>query len=325
MELPPAWAIAGTHHRRVAILEIRADGVEDDVVKPLPEVIAADIASHAGYEVASAEEVRRIIESEQSLDGCFQDDACTSRIARELHADLVVSGSVEPVGHKFKLNLSVADPKEMASVHSTSETMKHAENLPVNITLCLQTLFEWGKNPPPEEDDTEPSPAVAATVPEPAPAPPPPASPAPEAAPDPGPILIPITPNPAMARPPPPPPPPTPAPAVAWDDQSDASATVSGPTGSLRLETLPRGAFYRINGKASLNQRTPATIPNLQAGRIVKILFVAAGYESKEVTVAIVAGEETSVRSVLQLRKPTVKAPPPDADRMSAASPGDAP
>ena len=132
--------------QRVMVLDLRGIDVDASVAAPFASLIAAQIAGHAGYDVASRDDVRRMMEhqSDQRAAGCSQDESCLVEISRKLSSDVVVNGTVGRVGQSYVLTLVALRPSDMKSNRRTSETADRPQDLIKAIPGCLEKLFHWG-------------------------------------------------------------------------------------------------------------------------------------------------------------------------------------
>jgi hypothetical protein len=128
------------------VMELRALDVEAAVAAPFTSIIAGQIAAHPGYEVASSDDVRRMLEQQtlKQAAGCTQDDACLTEISRQLKADGVVNGTVGKVGSSYILTLSLLRPNDFKSSRRSSETAERPQDLLKTIPHALAQLFQWG-------------------------------------------------------------------------------------------------------------------------------------------------------------------------------------
>ena len=143
---PPApKAPVGPTRRRVMVLDLQAVAIDGKIVAPLPEYIAKEIARHPEYDVASSDDVNRMmsLQATKQAAGCTEDEGCITEISRKLDADLVVNGSVGMVGQSYVLNLALMNPKDLKSTTRTVETVARVEDLPKSVGPALAKLFHW--------------------------------------------------------------------------------------------------------------------------------------------------------------------------------------
>jgi TolB-like protein len=143
---------------RAVIFDLEAD---EETRPHLPEARATIeqlLADHAGFEpIADALMRRALIAKEAADPTCARSDVCRRSIGQSLHADHVLSGTLKKKGGRFFLEISVAPANTLDSPQTSSESMKHIKNLPVNVKLCLDRLFLWS--------DSLPSPAQSTPLP----------------------------------------------------------------------------------------------------------------------------------------------------------------
>jgi TolB-like protein len=141
----PATGSEALARKRVMILDLKAAGLDDKLTAALPALIAQEIARHPGYDVASADDVQRLVslQAQKQAVGCTQDDSCLVEVSKKLQADIIVSGSIGKVGESVVLNLGLVNPREMSKATGAMETVSRAEDLPAAIIPCLAKLFHW--------------------------------------------------------------------------------------------------------------------------------------------------------------------------------------
>jgi hypothetical protein len=151
-----AEAIPGV--TRVAFIAPDAQGHGAQSVDRLADAVAAEVRKHSGYGVIAVGEAARAVLSSAPPGDCLQDRACRKSLAHTLRADALITGSLEPRGHGFRLALRVIDVRGRAT--RTTEFMRHSENLAMNVQLCLDRLLSW--NEPSAAAPTLVAPALAA-------------------------------------------------------------------------------------------------------------------------------------------------------------------
>ncbi len=141
---PPASATA-PGVARVMVLDVRGVEVDAAAAAPFTSLIAEQIASNPGYEVASADDVRRLQEEQTGklAGGCAQDEACLVEISRKLNADLVVHGTVGRLGSSYVLALTALRPSDVKRSSRASVTASRIEDLIGQIPVCLRKLLHW--------------------------------------------------------------------------------------------------------------------------------------------------------------------------------------
>ncbi len=139
-----SFAAAAAPVIRVAVVTIKAVGVDEAASAALPGVVAQQISNHRGFAAVGADAVVA-----KQPANCAADDACLARMAPAVPADFVVIGQLRRDGQRFALDLRLVDPREAKRNRKASETMRRVESVALNVELCLKSLFE-GLVPPPE-------------------------------------------------------------------------------------------------------------------------------------------------------------------------------
>jgi TolB-like protein len=151
-EREPAPAESLPHPERsgrhgVMVLNLQAIGVDAESVAPFASLIAAQIATHPGYDVTSTDDVQKLMEH-QSLTqaaGCSGDDNCLVQVSKKLNADLVVNGTVGRVGESYLLTLVLVQADDVRASHRATATGSRTQDLVKALPECLEKLFGWGK------------------------------------------------------------------------------------------------------------------------------------------------------------------------------------
>lgn len=135
----------------VAILELKASGVEESIVANLTELFTAEAGKIPGYKVLGRSEVKELVgyEIEKQSLGCTDESKCMTDLGNALGADLVVTGTVGKVGDSFVLNIKLFDTKRVEARHRVGETVPgKAELLPHYVRRLAWQLLGA---PPPQE------------------------------------------------------------------------------------------------------------------------------------------------------------------------------
>lgn len=105
--------------RRVLVLDLKANGVDADVVRTLSDIVASAVTLERSLAVTSGADVRSLIavQSDRQSVGCDDsNDGCLADLAGALGADLVVSGSVGRLGDLLVVSVAFYDAAQQAAV-----------------------------------------------------------------------------------------------------------------------------------------------------------------------------------------------------------------
>ncbi len=105
---PPAL---GAKKLRLAVLAIKAEGVDPSLASVVDETLTADLAQPGKYEVIGRSEIEAMsgFQSERMKLGCTGDNACLAEIGGALGVDRLVFGALGKVGTKFVLNTKLLE------------------------------------------------------------------------------------------------------------------------------------------------------------------------------------------------------------------------
>jgi hypothetical protein len=142
-----AWAQSASL-LRVAVTDIQPLDVPAEEVAPATEVIAHQIARHAGYAVIPLARVREGFGPLERPQDCVLDDACIVRLAASVKADVVVFASVATSDRKYELTITLVDPRRPAERQRASEEMRSLSSVDMNVPDCLEQLFHWDAGTP---------------------------------------------------------------------------------------------------------------------------------------------------------------------------------
>ena len=136
--------------QRVMVLDLRTIDVEPAAAAPFASLIAARIAAHPGYDVASADDVHRMMEQQvqKQAGGCTQDDACLVEISRKLSADVIVDGTLGKVGSSYVLTLVILRPADMKSNQRVSETAERVQDSHQGVAGRARYVVPLGQDDP---------------------------------------------------------------------------------------------------------------------------------------------------------------------------------
>lgn len=112
---------------RVAVYDLKVDGVEERVGRVVTDAVVAEVRKRQRVAVISMEEVRAMLdlEAQKALVGC-SDDSCLSEIADSLGVDQIVIGSLARVGEESIFSLRLLDQREAAALGQVNQRLSGA-------------------------------------------------------------------------------------------------------------------------------------------------------------------------------------------------------
>src|SRR5579863_6411872 len=101
----------GAKKTRLAVLAIKAEGVEATLASIVDETLTADLAKSGKYEVIGRSEIEAMagFQTERMKLGCTGDDSCLAEIGGALGVDRLVFGSLGKAGGTFVLNTKLLE------------------------------------------------------------------------------------------------------------------------------------------------------------------------------------------------------------------------
>lgn len=144
-----ALALASAAPKKVAVMDVRADGGADPVIgAQLTARIAEVIGKRPGTNVIAPDDLRALLEQEsrKQLAGCT-DDSCLTEIAGALGVDALVAGRISKLDQKgFVVSLSLIEAKEARALGHVSETWGgESIGLLELVTPMVDELFSGGQ------------------------------------------------------------------------------------------------------------------------------------------------------------------------------------
>jgi hypothetical protein len=116
-------AVVPTAPKKIAIMDVRADGGADPVIgSQLTARIAEVVGRRTGTSVIAPDDLRALLEQEtrKQLVGCT-DDGCLAEIAGALGVDALVSGRISKIEKGFAFSMSLIEAKEARALGHASE------------------------------------------------------------------------------------------------------------------------------------------------------------------------------------------------------------
>jgi TolB-like protein len=145
----------GVKKPRLAVLAIKAEGVEATVASTVDETLTADLAKSSRYEVIGRSEIEAMagFQSEQMKLGCTGDNACLAEIGGALGVDRLVFGSLGKVGNTYVLNTKLIEIRGAHVIARDTEVVNSPDALISAVERAAQILL--GDLPAPLEATTE--------------------------------------------------------------------------------------------------------------------------------------------------------------------------
>jgi TolB-like protein len=145
----------GAKKPRLAVLAIKAEGVESALASTVDETLTADLAKSGKYEVIGRSEIEAMagFQSEQMKLGCTGDNACLAEIGGALGVDRLVFGSLGKAGNTYVLNTKLLEIHGAHVVARDTEAVHNADALISAVARAAQILL--GEMPAPLGATTE--------------------------------------------------------------------------------------------------------------------------------------------------------------------------
>lgn len=114
---------------RLAVMDFKADGVEESVARQVTELIRTEIISTSDYVVIERKHIDLILKEQgmQVLD--TSDEKSAVRIGRLLSAQKILIGSVMKFGKSFIVNGRIVDVEKGIAEYGCRQTVKEIEEL----------------------------------------------------------------------------------------------------------------------------------------------------------------------------------------------------
>ncbi|MEE8408333.1 MAG: PEGA domain-containing protein [Myxococcota bacterium] len=140
--------LAALDKPRIAVMPLRPQRVDADIVKILDSILVTHLGSLTQYDVIGTDEIAAILEMEGMKDslGC-SDVSCAAEIGGALDAQLTLVGSVGKLGDNVIINLTLFDNRSMKVKHRASVKVQNDENLfDHGVLSAVAKVF--GETPP---------------------------------------------------------------------------------------------------------------------------------------------------------------------------------
>ncbi len=129
----------------VLVMDLRADGVAEDLALQITSRVADLLAAHSTLKVVTAEEAAAMLKHQQALlrMDC-QDDTCIAEITRVANARFALSGSLGKIGSGYILTLSFVDAVEARTAGSVAVPAANIEALAAELPGAVSSLVGTG-------------------------------------------------------------------------------------------------------------------------------------------------------------------------------------
>jgi len=128
--------------KKVAILDVKAGGIEANKVQGLASLVASEVAGRADTLVTTGEDIRALIgfERQRTALGC-EEASCLAEIGGALGVDFIITTEVSKIGDEWVLALSMVDIKKAQATNRTAARVRRAELLVDHTISGVKELF----------------------------------------------------------------------------------------------------------------------------------------------------------------------------------------
>ncbi|HUB07620.1 MAG TPA: hypothetical protein VMB50_11490 [Myxococcales bacterium] len=136
-------ARAAEKRLRLAVLALKAEGVESTLADTVDETLTADLGRAGKYEVIGRSEIEAMagFQSERLKLGCTGDTACLAEIGGALGVDRLVFGSLGRAGSLYVLNTKLLEISKAKVIARDTETVSSADGLIAAASRSAQILL----------------------------------------------------------------------------------------------------------------------------------------------------------------------------------------
>jgi len=136
---------AGRPGVSLAVMELRALGVEQSLADQITGIVALELAKTPGFSVISAADVKAMLglEKAKELMGC-EEQSCLAEIAGALGVDLAASGGVTRLGGQYAVQLTLLDMRTARVLKRVREAAGTADGLLVAARRAAGALVLEG-------------------------------------------------------------------------------------------------------------------------------------------------------------------------------------
>ena len=144
---PKATRPADTPLPSIAVLDLKAgDGVSQALIHFVTGAVARAAQSTEAFRVISADDIRALLSLEATKQACGAGSpSCLAEIGGALGADYMISGSLDQVGDKLNLSLSLLDVKRASNVSRASRAFKAGDQSALFDIVPAATTTLLGK------------------------------------------------------------------------------------------------------------------------------------------------------------------------------------
>ncbi|HUB07622.1 MAG TPA: hypothetical protein VMB50_11500 [Myxococcales bacterium] len=136
-------ARAAEKRLRLAVLALKAEGVENSVAETVADTLTADLGRGGRYDVIGRSEIEAMagFQSQRMKLGCSGDTACLAEIGGALGVDRLVFGSLGRVGGLYVLNTRLLEISRVRVIARDTETVSSADGLIAAAQRASQVLL----------------------------------------------------------------------------------------------------------------------------------------------------------------------------------------
>ncbi len=122
---PPAPEAPTLRSLRLAVYELKTDGVDERTTKIVTDALVAELRKLQRVSVVSMDEIKAMLDHEASkqLTGC-SDESCLAEIADSLGVDGLVIGSIARIGDETVIGIKRLDQRSAGVVGSATQRLK---------------------------------------------------------------------------------------------------------------------------------------------------------------------------------------------------------
>lgn len=131
LAVAPAAAVADANKPSIAVMDLKARGVDEAAAGALSTEVTNALASLRVITVISGEDVRRLLALEETRQGCTGevDAACMAEIGGALGVEQLVYGEVAKIGDTYALSLVLLDTQRAKATNRASAKVDSASDL----------------------------------------------------------------------------------------------------------------------------------------------------------------------------------------------------
>jgi TolB-like protein len=138
----PSAAPTRSEKIKVAVMDLKSNGVPEDLASTLTSVVASELSRLDVFSVISRQEIRALLSHDalRQAVGCDAGAACTTDVGAALGVRYVLSGDVGKVGDEYTLNLALTDAEKASVEGRQSATVKESSALLETASRSVKML-----------------------------------------------------------------------------------------------------------------------------------------------------------------------------------------